>query len=167
MQTCMAVVPGPPLYGLKCSDLWPLTPLRKKRAFLSSCSSPPPPPWAPHYFHSLGFFLSSSLSLQSFVPLEAGAEHGFNTFTAEGTSTVFTFDLRHLQASLTICSIFAYQQWVRDEGLRADFFLFSVMQIYLKWNILTVMIFTSHYIQLYCHFQVYVQLKHGVHSTYW
>lgn len=56
-------------------------------------------------FILLASFLSSALSLRSFVLLEAGAEHGFNAFTAEGTSTapVFTFDLRHFQALLTMC----------------------------------------------------------------
>lgn len=90
-----------PVWGALTLGLWPLL------------GTKPFPPLAPllhllledhTLFILLASFLSSPLSLWSFVPLEAGAEHGFNAFTAEGTSTalVFTFDLRHFQASLKV-----------------------------------------------------------------
>lgn len=51
---------------------------------------------------------------------------------------VFTFDLRHFQASLTMCFHLSISTTSRDDGLRADFFLVAVVPIYMKWNILSI-----------------------------
>lgn len=51
---------------------------------------------------------------------------------------VFAFDLRHFQASLTMCFHLSISTRSKDEGVRADLWLILVGRFLMKWNILAI-----------------------------